>query len=532
MILTMALLLGSFTERIVPSTGAPPKEVVSLDLRKGLDYSEKLLAASAQGLLNSREKGTTKIYLIWDDHDAFWLDHLVKNKIVNGVQQVQSLEELVGKARVRRGVIFDNKPYHLPNIATTLAGCERLLLVADPELASRIGIKIEVDLRNRFKTNREANDYLWSKYGSNISRRGVSITVPGPTQTHQPAQLRDYLMANKIWALWPSGTKERDAAGADPAGELEDARRILIDKYPDNIPCFGYPWSGDGYGLGEHEGVSFLSQTGKWLIPTDNFSNLSFWSTFEPSLQKPALKLRPKTYRKDTKYAALVMSDGDNLCTWRDYFPKYIASLGRRGYPVSWTMGPLMRELAPPLYDHAIRSLPEGDSIGSGVSGVGYVAPEEFGKALPDPKNVFRRYTDLTSATAQRSGHRWIWVMRFGPAGGPVLKDLAEGLTGIEAIMGGYGPVTDKGELAVTRYSNGIGAFHTMNKVVDEKQMLQEIDQILARPDCPQFLHFFLWNWGVTPDGLQKIAAHCAMRGVEIVTPEVLAQLYRDSESR
>src|SRR5215471_10670149 len=80
-------------------------------------------------------------------------------------------------------------------------------------------------------------------------------------------------------AFSPSSCDPRPAGGgpqdihkqpsASPDEEKEFAREILM-KWPANIPCFGWPGSGDQPqgGIGEWEGIRLVSECGKFELCT------------------------------------------------------------------------------------------------------------------------------------------------------------------------------------------------------------------------------------------------------------------------
>ncbi|MBS1704415.1 MAG: hypothetical protein JST40_00965 [Armatimonadetes bacterium] len=515
-----------------PSAGAEPKDVLAFDLREFKGFPERCLAASVQGLYNSHASRGTKLYLIWSPQDESWLKYLVATKRVSLKKTITDFREMVKLAGVRRAVVFDRKPYQLGDIATTVAGCERALLVADPKLADNLDLEIKVDLRDRFESNVAAYAWLVEKYGKEFNRKAIAISPPGPTPAHVPAELRDYQVANRIFTFWLTGDQEKRLYGADRSGEERFLGQLLEKNWSPNIPCLGYPWSGEGHGPGEGPGVTFLSQRGKWLVPTDLFTNLSFWTCFKPSeKQIPVKAIKPKL-EPGKKYAAVVMSDGDNLCTWLNFFPGYLDSKIKRDFPMSWTMGPTLRELAPPVYEWNLATMPAGDSIGTGVSGVGYIALDEYGKAYGDErKQVIQGFLDQTNEACGLSGMKWLWVMRYGPPSSDWINYYAWGSKGIKAIMGGYGKVTDDFGRALESI-NQVGIFHCLHDSNGPEPLRKEIDRMVADPKCPRFLHIFLLNWNYPVDSLPGIGSYLREKGIEPVTPEVLADLYQQSLGR
>lgn len=525
MVLAMLALGLAAPSDVYPHAGASPTSMRVLDLRGETDFARLSLAASAQGLINARASGD-KVFLVWDKHDEKWAKWIAARGMVRTVGQIPGLAELIAMTGTRQAIVSEGTPPHIANVATLAAGCEGALLVVDPKLLAEFGLRAKVDLRGRFKTNVEAYRWVLATYGDRMTRRATSITVPFKTPTHTPAQLRDYLVANRVFTWWISGREDGKLPGADRQAEESFLREVLRTEFPTNIPTMGYPWSGDEYGPGEWDGITFLSQTGRFLIPTDNFSNLSFWSTFPRSprkLPQPQVKVVPEPGRR---YAALLMSDGDNLCTWRDFFPGYWEGLKDRSFPVAWTMGPTLAELAPPIYDWAVENVPAGHTVGAGVSGVGYMAMEEYAKDLRlRRQGVVDAYARLTGEWSAATGQRWLWVMRYGQPGGWGIRQYAK-IPGIQAIMGGYGLVTSDLRASIERFGDAT-AFHTVMRASNLEDLRKELPPLAARPDCPPLLNIFILNWNYSPEKLAETAAFVRSQGFEIVSPEVLATLAR-----
>ena len=522
-ILLLLACCGVAQPRIYPSAANPPKRLLVLNMQGSSDYEERCLVSSAQGLYNSRPGANDLVYIEWTAEAVEWLKWLRPGYVAEtrDLKNIGDLLSLVPK----NAVLYNEHPSQLPDMATTYAGCERLLMAGSPEIAKKYGLVVKANLCDRFTTNSEAYRWIWSRCQGSISRKAASFTVPYKTPTHNPAQLRDYLIANKIFTFWISGDLDRKTIGASRHDE-ESVLSEILARYPVNTPVFGYPWSGDGYGAGETDGVTFLSRLGKFLIPTDNFTNLSVWTAFEPSQKVFPSGPPAPALESDVTYAALVMSDGDNLCTYQNYWPGFWEGLKDRSEPVGWTMGPTLRELAPPIFDYAVAHLPYGHTVGSGVSGAGYMAIDQYGKALANPQGALDSFVRLTEAECVASGERWLWIMRYGAPYSPELVRYAQGLKQIRTVMGGYGATT-KNPLAATEKEGLVTIFHGMLDGGNADEMIPSIDKLMDQPEHPRFFQIFLMNWGYKPADLDRLIRHCREKGIRLVTPEQLGALAR-----
>jgi len=520
--------VGSKTPVWVPRTGSTPKLVRILDARKITNFQECCLLASAEGLYNSEPNNNTKAYILWSDAETNLINWTIEHGYVMRGSAIASAQSLIEMTGTKSAIVWNEEPFHLGDIASTVAGCERALLVGNPELLSEYHLKTKLDLRNRFTSNMEAYQWLFRNYSSKINRLAVSITVPYQTASHNPYQLRDYFVANKIFDFWISGSKESQMAGADSKGEMALLSNILTAKFKPNLMCLGYPWSGDGYGPGEYDGVTFLSQAAKWLVATDNFTNLSFWTCFKPSDKKLPISAAAPACSSNQKYGSLVMSDGDNADTFQQFFPEYWKKLGASP-PVGWTMSPTLFQLAPPIYDYNVSLIPAGSTVGSGVSGIGYMSMEEWGKSYGTQRDdVISGFLDQTSSACNQVGEKWLWIMRYGDPNGWETKDYATKVMGIRSVMGGYSKVTDDPSLAVERIGN-VEVFNCLLDGGNLAQVEQSLSHWLAQPNAPQFYNIFMLNWNFPPDDIKSLAAFAESHGVKLVTPEQLGELANET---
>ena len=512
---------------LYPKAAEAPKGLIIFDDRKEtLSPTEQTLAASIQGLFNA-QPGDEKLMILWDKGDAKWAGWLESQHYVDHVEKIGSLKDLIQKSPTRRAVLYDESPSHLPNIALMVAACEKAVLVSDPAMLDRFGLQTAMDLRGRWKTNTEAYQWVLDNYGDQLSGRVVAIYHPT-----RSAVLRDYLVANKVFTFWVSGSGDGDLPGADRRAERALMTQVLSTRFPVNIPCLGYPWAGEGIGIGEGPGVTMLSRAGKFLVPSDLISNLSVMTLFPRSNEPIQPKIRDLKMDPGRSYAALVMSDGDNLCTWRDFFPGYWDELGKRDFPVGWTMGPSIVDLMPPIFDYVRKNLPVGDSIGGAVSGVGYVAMEEFGKNFGDQREaVVKEFMGLTGQYCRRAGEKWLWIMRYGKPGSQDLRAYTDWTQGIDTFMGGYGKITDSIDEAA-EIMDGKVIFHAINGGDQVDGLKKQLDRLIERSrsqNKPFFVHWFLFNWGMPPNDLRTLGDYFAEKGVTLVTPEELNSLYRQS---
>jgi len=214
------------------------------------------------------------------------------------------------------------------------------------------------------------------------------------------------------------------------------------------------------------------------------------------------------------------MSDGDNACTFQQWFRDVWNDRKDFSFPVGWTMAPTLRELAPPMYDWYVERLPAHDSVGTGVSGLGYVAVEKL------KPSVVPSFVAATERAMKSTGENWIWAMRYGwPREGGLTSYIAN-LRHVKTIMGGYGKVARNDTEAVETLGQ-VRVFHAVVNGDTWEKTSDELKVMMARPSHPRFFHVFLMNWSFRAADLEKLAARCKAMGITLVTPEDLDRFSR-----
>jgi hypothetical protein len=528
-------------DSLYPSASAPPRLLQVLDIgspplppgeqvpEHAMSPGDDLLLSSVQGLYNSRPSADSMLYIIRRESDRRWQKWLVEEGYVEGVVPVASLAHAIELLDVKEAILVPAEPPQSINAAMLLAARDRRLLVYSPETAERYGLEIVDDLTGRWSTNVDVLDYILSEHSDEITREVVAVY--SPARLHH---LRDYLIAQRVFTFWVSGPAETSIAGVNPAAEGEFVRDALASQFPVNIPVLGYPWAGDGFGIGEGGGVSLLSSTGKFLVASDWMPNLTVFTTLKAKHDGPlAPAPAPPALDPAGVYASLVMSDGDNLCTWVDFFPEYWKNLAPGLPPIAWTVGPSIRDLLPPIHDAMAQWHPTGHTLGAAVSGIGYIYIEDYGTAFGDQRDpVVREFMRLTDEACARQGLEWIWIMGYGGPNSPLLDYYTEGLPRVPSILGGYGREASRAEETMEVRGDSL-IFHSITGANKVDGLLKDVDAVLRSDQRPLFLHIFLLNWDVPAKDLPRLTQELEKRGVSVVAPEHLnavAREYLDSQ--
>ena len=225
-------------------------------MRQDRSAADRVFAESAEGLANSDPVRIQKMYVIMNDQDAKRLDDMVKDQWIISTWNVNGMEDFLHRVNQRGALVFDRPSV---NIAGAVAGCEGLLLVADPRMVKRYGLDVKLDLRGKFQTGTEALNWCLQRYGDRINRKIVALSGG--------LNLFDYEVANRVVEL--------------PTQDLssESLQSTLVTQFYPNIPCLGdVPGGPKGQSI-----IDNLSSAAKYWVPTDRLSNLSMLTTFEPA---------------------------------------------------------------------------------------------------------------------------------------------------------------------------------------------------------------------------------------------------------
>jgi hypothetical protein len=528
------VFLDKLPETIFPRS-AKPSDPLYVYNAMDCDEHAKTLLTTSQGIIN---RDIPQLYLIYHhasipslvnscnkdevvQADIAWLDWLKKNDYLKRTVKLNSPEEVLRRFGINKAVIVDpNFPATL-NIACMIASVEGVA-VAYPEQVEKFGLEVIEDLRGKWKTNSEAYqwafDNLWPKMNQTI----IGCLTPAIS-----SHTRDYLVAKKVFTIWLGNTDLKTEHSSE--NEL-DVMKSMLGKMPVNIPIIGYPWHGDGSGIGEGPGVTLLSNYAKYLVAENLRTNLTVWTGLEGKTKE--YKQHPPRDIKlenDKVYATFLISDGSNMNMWLDFVPgkNYWASPYRGKIPLAWTIGPSMIDLQAPVLDYYYSSLTQMDSFGSALCGISYMYPQFYGTVYGDKqRDILNDYLKISNNYMKKLYLNWIWTTFAGEHNGQILTDYTNELDDIEVIFEGYGRQWWKDE---PYEINGIPIFHFMNDAYGMKKTLEETMQNLPT-ERPAFISIFIQNWPFTLEMLNEMQKQLGDEFV-FVRPDELATLYKKSKA-
>ncbi len=489
------------------------------DVRK-LDRDTRLLLFSLQGLVNRTQP---RLYLISDGSDPFWLETMQKQGHTDAPISVADPLSLLQTFRsAYHGVVVaDPKVFVSPEVAVCVAGAEDLLL-ATPELAARLDLPIKEDLRGRFKDDADAMRYVRTVLLPRLNPYLGAVLAPAVLGS----QLDDIIAAKGV-CFWVTGPKDKRQPGADMRAETAELEALLA-QMPLGAVIRGYPWAGDGSGLGERPGVALFSRFGKMLTASDYVSNYSVMSGIPlahlaQKPQPPAPKLDPSKV-----YLAFILSDGDNLSIWRDAARPLFTDPLHGTFPVAFGLGPTLIDVAPPMMEWYYAHMAPTDEFVCDVSGAGYVYPSAWGKALKDLPDARRRfYRDWTQDYMQRTGMKGLRVMEATEAD---LARVGAETPDVAFQVPDYGYLGEDYAHLTYTLPSGQPVFRAGSFGPEAKDLANQVRAHISATR-PAFLDVFVSFWGAD---MSKLKQTLDLLGPEYVavTPSQLNALYRESQQK
>lgn len=324
--------------------------------------------------------------LAWDEHTDNWA----------------VLEKYRGE--VAGLIVYDPAQPHTVNLATTLAGRERALVVG-PALLPRLtappfAFPIIEDLRGRFASTAAVYQYLYDEVWPTLTHR----LVLGLSPAHHRAGLREYAVAIGAAVIW-----------LDPNVAGESA---MLDLFLSSLaPGAAYM----GWWPEEAPGVDRASRHGIPTVASDYATNLTVHGGMPRDVR--VTRIPPKPILEDKIYVAFILSDGDNLQYVEHLMRKLWNNPDRGKVPIGWTVSPVMLDAMPGALDFYHATSTPGDNLISGPSGWGYGYPNVW---IDQPS--LERFATVTDDYALRAGLRvvTVWNTIVGGIDGDVGATFAE----------------------------------------------------------------------------------------------------------
>jgi hypothetical protein len=507
----------------LPKSKPPARHLLAVNVQE-LNADERVAITCLQGL-TSRDQ--PRIWILRGQEDRTWLDWHKEKGYIDDYSIVTNWEDLFKEfsGSYKGAIVPDPTLYRGDVLAVDVAECENLI-VATPELAQKLGIPIKIDLRGRFKTYVDGMRWVWTNYKSQFSH-------------HLSRFMYSPLMADCTFAydfqwhsvmFWIVGPVDEVKPGSDRFAETRLMAEIFSQMDP-NIAVLGYPYAGEGVGIGEGHGVELMSRYAKGLVCSDFLANACVMSGVRiDRLTQPQQPAAPPL-NKNAVYIALVMSDGDNENAWLGVYRQCFLDSAFGKFPLAYGMGPPIHELMPAVaqwfYEHAT---PETEFIAD-VSGVAYTQVRNYGLAYTDRDRVLDGFLDWTGRSMGAMGMR---TVRTADSDDELNARYAKALPFCHSIFAGMGHEWDREKrhgIDQFTYSlpDGMPIFYnvtTWDHGADG--FLNEIRQ-QAGAHRPAFVNGFVGGFSSPSLIFSGIYEHRDPNMV-FVTPAQLATLYRQAK--
>ncbi len=510
-------------ETFLPKSPPPARRLLYIDTA-ALGADERTALVCLQGL-TSREQ--PRIWLGFPWNNRFWLDWHIEKGYLEGVDEVADWQEPFRRFRAsyRGAVVADPALYRGSLLAANVAACEDLIL-ATPELAERLEIPVTVDLRGRFATYAEGMEWVWQTYGDRLSHHLCDYLHPDRLGNGAFA----YDIQWRAPMLWPCGPVDAGLPGADAVREKRLVAEILSQMAP-NTAVLGFPYAGEGVGLGEGGGVELASRYGVSLVCTDSLANTCVMSgvALDRLVQRPQPAAPP--LERDKVYIALAMSDGDNQNTWVGFYKGFFDSPRYGEVPVSFGMGPPILDLMPAVaqwyYEHAA----PGTEFLADVSGIGYIQPANYARGFRERDAVFRGYLDWTRRYLERMD---MGTLRTMGGEDDLLARYATEIPAMHSLLADMGRYSGREGIDHLTYTlpEGMPVFRAVTSWRWGREgFLREVREQVGA-ERPAFVNGFVHCW-TFPD-MDAVSQIAAQRDPDMVfvTPSQLAALYREAQAR
>jgi hypothetical protein len=326
-----------------------------------LGFEERIFVETLQGIVN-RDKP-----VLYVSHTP--LDKIIALKVFQNtfgckpilIEPNPAILLRMFSDKIRGLIIYDENIPGEAYLAASLGGVLDSLPVSKHMLEELQDTRhpIVLDLRGVFNDTISVHTYLLKNIKM-FNTSSIVVLPPGATA------LIDFAVKHRypIVSLSPIPQKAKE--------------RELLDEFLSKIHgLYVYGFFPDG-GAGEYYGVRLVSRHGFSLIVASDAPSLSFSKWFGDHIgklpHKAAPKGRPINIDNDGIYAALVVSDGDNIAYLMNTLPsKERWGSNLRGIiPVAWTISPLTARLAPHLLLYYLQTASPNDTLVLGVSGDGY----------------------------------------------------------------------------------------------------------------------------------------------------------------
>ena len=382
-------------DRLLPCFLQPAPTIRSLDMNAAnLSNEERIMFCTLQGIVN-RTRPRILLYNHNEEPQSTWpTAHSLKTTAIS-TSSPYTLVKLF-KEEINGLVLYSNElTNHYSNLAVTIAGLDRLLPVTAEirEKLVRNGLNLPVveDLTQLTMNNALAvYNYLYENYWSRCNHRLLISERPTIPYVH------DIGAACGSACIWldPRNTNERVLLDK-MLRDMTPGRDFVLGWYPE-----------------ERSGIGEATKYGLSTVPADFFENTSIYSAVNRAVKIYPVPKRPKLENK--VYAAIYISDGDNIQYCQHAMAKIYEQSGRGKIALNWTISPSLADISPAMLNYYYRKATANDCFVSGPSGMGYAMPYDAHNsryyASASNSKLLVPYAQLTQRYLEKAGLRVITI--------------------------------------------------------------------------------------------------------------------------
>ena len=381
-------------DRLLPHF-QPPISVRSLDMNAAsLNDEERIMFCALQGIVN-RTRPRILLYNHNEEPQTTWPSaHSLRRSAFPSSKPYELVK--LFQEEINGLVLYSNeRSEHYSNLAVTIAGLDRLLPVTaairDKLIANGMDFPVVEDLTTLTMTNAVGvYRHLYNNYWSRCNHRLLISERPNIPYVH------DIGVACGSACVW------LDPRNGTERGLLD---RMLADMTPGRDFVLGwYPE--------ERSGVGEATKYGLSTVPADFFENTTVYTAVNKPVKIAPVPKRPKLENKI--YAAVYISDGDNIQYCQHAMAKIFEQGGRGQMALNWTISPALVDFSPMMLNYYYGKATTNDCFVSGPSGLGYAMPYDAHNsryyASASSSELITPYTQLTQRYLEKAGLRVITI--------------------------------------------------------------------------------------------------------------------------
>ena len=382
-------------DRLLPFFPAPATTIRSLDMSAAkLTDAERVMFCTLQGIVN-RTCPRILLYNHNEEPQSTWpAAHGISTSAISKSAPYILVKQY--RSEINGLVLYSTEnSEHYANLAVTIAGLERLLPVTEEvrQALVRNGLDFPVveDITSLTMNNAlGVYNYLYSNYWSRCNHRLLISERPNIPYVH------DIGAACGSACVWLDPRNATERALLDKMlKDMKPGRDFVLGWYPE-----------------ERSGVGEATKYGLSSVPADFFENTTVYTAISKPVKIAPVPKRPKLENK--VYAAVYISDGDNIQYCQHAMAKIFEQSGRGQMALNWTISPALADIAPMMLTYYYGKASTNDCFVSGPSGMGYAMPYDglgsryYSSATNG--NIITPYTQLTQRYIEKSGLRVITI--------------------------------------------------------------------------------------------------------------------------